>query len=86
MPREYVLLLHDTVRAHVASLDARAKLRLREKLEFLQEGLWDAGVRVKKLRGSGRAVFEARLSRGDRILFTLGEAPDGERRTGMAPA
>ena len=77
MPRDYVLLLHDTVRAHVASLDARAKLRLREKLEFLQEGLWDAGVRVKKLRGSGRAVFEARLSRGDRILFTLGEAPDG---------
>ena len=49
----------------------------REKLEFLQEGLWDAGVRVKKLRGSGRAVFEARLSRGDRILFTLGEPPDG---------
>ena len=62
------------------------KQRLREKLEFLQEGLWDAGVRVKKLRGSGRAVFEARLSRGDRILFTLGEPPDGERRTGMAPA
>ena len=78
MPRNYTLLLHDTVRAHVVSLDARAKRRLREKLEFLQEGLWDAGVRVKKLKGSGRAVFEARLSRGDRILFTLGEPPDGE--------
>ena len=78
MPRNYTLLLHDTVRAHLVSLDARGKQRLREKLEFLQEGLWDAGVRVKKLRGSGRAVFEARLSRGDRILFTLGEAPDGE--------
>ena len=77
MPRNYTLLLHDAVRAHVVSLDARAKQRLREKLEFLQEGLWDAGVRVKKLKGSGRAVFEARLSRGDRILFTLGEPPDG---------
>ena len=75
MPRNYTLLLHDTVRAHVVSLDARAKQRLREKLEFLQEGLWEAGVRVKKLKGSGRAVFEARLSRGDRILFTLGEPP-----------
>ena len=75
MPRNYTLLLHDTVRAHVVSLDVRAKQRLREKLEFLQEGLWDAGVRVKKLKGSGRAVFEARLSRGDRILFTLGEPP-----------
>ena len=76
MPRNYALLLHDAVRAHVVSLDARAKQRLREKLEFLQEGLWDAGVRVKKLRGSARTVFEARLSRGDRILFTLGEPPD----------
>ena len=75
MVRNYTLLLHDTVRAHVVSLDVRAKQRLREKLEFLQEGLWDAGVRVKKLKGSGRAVFEARLSRGDRILFTLGEPP-----------
>ena len=74
--RNYTLLLHDTVRAHVVSLDARAKQRLREKLEFLQEGLWDAGVRVKKLKGSGRAVFEARLSRGDRILFTLGQPPE----------
>ena len=78
MARNYTLLLHDTVRAHVVSLDVRAKQRLREKLEFLQAGLWDAGVRVKKLKGSGRAVFEARLSRGDRILFTLGEPPDGE--------
>ncbi len=78
MARNYTLLLHDTVRAHVMSLDARARHRLREKLEFLQEGLWDAGVRVKKLKGSGRAVFEARLSRGDRILFTLGEPPDAD--------
>ena len=77
MPRSYALLLHDTVRAHVVSLDSRAKQRLREKLEFLQEGLWDAGVRVKKLKGSARTVFEARLSRGDRILFTLGEPPHG---------
>ena len=84
MARNYTLLLHDTVRAHVVSLDARAKQRLRQKLEFLQEGLWDAGVRVKKLKGSGRAVFEARLSRGDRILFTLGEAPDGETPDGGA--
>ena len=75
MVRNYTLLLHDAVRAHMVSLDVRAKQRLREKLEFLQEGLWDAGVRVKKLKGSGRAVFEARLSRGDRILFTLGEPP-----------
>ncbi|MDE0221913.1 MAG: hypothetical protein OXJ90_21765, partial [Spirochaetaceae bacterium] len=86
MPRDYTLLLHDAVRAHMMSLDSRARERLREKLEFLQAGLWDTGVRVKKLKGSGRAVFEARLSRGDRILFTLGEPPDGEAPRGAGSA
>ena len=65
------------MRAHILSLNSQAKHRLREKLEFLQHGLWDAGVRVKKLKGAGRTVFEARLSRGDRILFTLGEPAAG---------
>ena len=72
--RTYLLLLHDAVRSHIAALGSRQKERLREKLEFLRHGMWDAGVRVKKLRG-GRSSFEARLTRGDRILFTLGRAP-----------
>lgn len=59
-------------------MPAPARRRLREKLEFLGAGLWDAGVRVKKLKGlSRKVVFEARLSRGDRLLFTLGH--DRER-------
>ena len=72
--RTYLLLLHDAVRSHIAALGSRQKERLREKLEFLRHGMWDAGVRVKKLKG-GRTSFEARLTRGDRILFTLGRAP-----------
>ena len=75
MPRTYRLLLHDTVRSHVVSLGRRARRRLREKLDLLQDGMWEGGLRVKKLKGSGRAVFEARLSHGDRILFTLGQPP-----------
>ena len=77
MPRTYTLLLHDKVRAHLLSLGSRARQRLCEKLEFLQHGMWDAGVRVKRLHGAARAVFEARLSRSDRILFTLGRRTDG---------
>ena len=50
--------------------------QLREKLEFLENGIWDAGIRVKKLRGTSRVVFEARLNRGDRFLFTLGRHRD----------
>ena len=86
MHRTYTLLLNDTMRAHLVSLGRRARQRLREKLDLLKEGMWDGGMRVKKLKGSGRRVFEARLSRGDRILFTLGQpaadSPDtGDRLT-----
>ena len=72
--RKYLLLLHDAVRSHIATLGGRQKERLRAKLEYLQHGMWDTGVRVKKLKG-GRSSFEARLTRGDRILFTLGRPP-----------
>ena len=70
--RPYQLLLHDTVRAHLVSLGRRARRRLREKLDFLKDGMWAGGLRVKKLHGSRCSVFEARLSDSDRILFTLG--------------
>ena len=49
--RRYLLLLHDAVRSHLASLGSDAKGRLREKLDFLRSGMWDGGVRVKKLKG-----------------------------------
>ena len=71
---KYILLLNEALKRHVVTLDKKGKKRLREKFEFLENGIWDSGVRVKKLKGaSGKVIFEARLSRGDRILFTLGK-------------
>lgn len=47
-------------------------------MRFLALGIWEGGVLVKKLSGATRKVlFEARLSKGDRLLFTLGKA-DGQ--------
>lgn len=70
---KYILLLNAEAKSHFLTRSDQEKKRLREKLEFLENGLWDAGVRVKKLKGvSDRVVFEARLSRSDRIIFTLG--------------
>ncbi len=36
--------------------------------------MWDSGVRVKKIKGTpqNKTVFEARLDKGNRIIFTLG--------------
>ncbi len=42
------------------------------KLKTLDLDRWhSAGVRVKKLAGFAQPVFEARLNRGDRVVFTL---------------
>src|SRR5208283_3287006 len=74
--RRYLLLINDALKTHLAKLPAGRRRQLREKLEFLENGIWDTGIRVKKLRGTSQVVFEARLNRGDRLLFTLGRHQD----------
>jgi tetratricopeptide (TPR) repeat protein len=70
----YIVLLNDALKSHLLHMSSRERGRLREKFEFLENGFWDAGVRVKKLKGTaGRVVFEARLNKSDRLLFTLGD-------------
>jgi hypothetical protein len=74
--RRYLVLINDALKTHLARLPAGRRKQFREKLEFLENGLWDTGVRVKKLRGTPRVVFEARINKGDRLLFTLGRHRD----------
>ena len=70
---KFILLLNEGLKKALPALAPKDKERLGEKLEFLRAGLWDAGLQVKKLKGpSGRVVFEARFSKADRMLFTLG--------------
>ncbi len=72
--QKYILLLNECLKKALPLMGAKEKERLSEKLEFLRAGLWDAGLRVKKLNGSSRrVVFEARFSRSNRMLFTLGK-------------
>jgi tetratricopeptide (TPR) repeat protein len=69
----FILLINSVVKDHLLRAGAREKNRFKQKLEYLENGIWDSGVKVKKLRGiSNKVIFEARLSKGERILFTLG--------------
>jgi len=71
---KYIVLLNDALKAYILALNSDEKRRLREKFEFLENGIWDTGVRVKKLKGiSEKVIFEARLSKSERIIFTLGK-------------
>ena len=74
----YLLLLNERLKKDILSQPTKARERILEKLSFLENGMWDAGVRVKKLKGpSNKVIFEARISKGDRLIFTLGR--DGDR-------
>jgi len=50
--QHYLLLLNESLKTHIQGLSAREKQRLREKLEFIEAGIWDSGLRVKKLKKS----------------------------------
>ena len=71
----YLLLVNDAIKTHLARMPADRRRQLREKLEFLENGIWDAGVRVKKLRGTPRVVFEARLNRARAPAVHAGPPP-----------
>ncbi len=45
----FIVLLNEALKGHLLSLPARERERVHEKFEFLAHGIWDAGVRVKKL-------------------------------------
>ncbi len=70
---EYTVLINETVKKALLSTPHDSRNQVRKAFEYLESGLWEGGVRVKKLRGfPTKVVFEARMNRGDRILFTLG--------------
>lgn len=76
-----VVLINDTVKKYLLKQPTAEKKRIRNKFEFLETGIWDGGLKVKKLKGlSSKYVFEARLDKGNRILFTLGHPP-GDNQT-----
>ncbi|MFA6646946.1 MAG: hypothetical protein WCS59_07580, partial [Sphaerochaetaceae bacterium] len=57
----YLLLLNEQLKKDLLRLSAKERRRVFEKLSFLENGMWDAGVRVKKLKGpTDKVIFEAR--------------------------
>ncbi len=73
----YLLLINHSLQDYLKSLRGAERSRVKEKLDYLANGLWDTGVRIKKLKSTSRKViFEARLSRSRRLLFTLGTSDD----------
>jgi len=68
-----IVLINETVKKYLLKQSRDARNKIRDKFEFLESGLWEGGLKIKKLKGvSAKYILEARLDRGNRILFTLG--------------
>ncbi len=67
-------MINDVFKKYLLFQPPQYRKRLKKQIEFLEIGMWDGGVKVKKIKGTrdNRTVFEARLDRGNRIIFTLG--------------
>lgn len=68
------ILINDVVKKYFLKQPRKLRAKIRDKFEFLENGMWDSGLKVKKLAGvSSKVIFEARLDRSNRILFSLGK-------------
>ena len=68
------ILINDCFKKYLLNQPSDYRKKVRQKFEYLEIGYWEGGLNVKKLKSlaGNKAVFEARLDRSNRILFTLG--------------
>ncbi|MEA2601040.1 MAG: hypothetical protein QOF89_2032 [Acidobacteriota bacterium] len=67
----FPVLLHPDLYRWLRRSGRAERARVWKTLRRLRDGLWGGGTRVKRLRGIGRPVYEARTDAGDRLLFTV---------------
>lgn len=73
------VLVNDAVKRYLLAAPESERKLIRKSFEYLENGLWEGGLRIKRLQGVSRAVLEARINRGDRLLFTLAREQEGVR-------
>jgi len=75
----FPVLLHPDLYWRLRRSERGERARVWKTLSRLREGHWGGGTRVKRLRGVGRPVYEARTDSGDRLLFTMVRSADAEQ-------
>jgi len=70
----FPVLLHPDLYRRLRRSERAVRARVWKTLTRLRDGHWSGGTRVKRLRGIGRPVYEARTDSGDRLLFTMARA------------
>ncbi|MBU2447213.1 MAG: UvrD-helicase domain-containing protein [Bacteroidetes bacterium] len=76
------VLINDSFKKYLLTESKQNREKIKQKFEFLEIGCWDGGLKVKKIRGvtSAKTIFEGRLDKANRILFTLGSDEHPEEK------
>jgi tetratricopeptide (TPR) repeat protein len=74
-PGRFPVLLHPDLYRRLRQSGRAALGGVWKALHRLRDGHWGGGTRVKRLRGVGRPVYEARTDSGGRLLFTMARSP-----------
>jgi len=72
------ILINNTFKKYLITKNKDYRALIRKQFEFLEIGSWNGSLNVKRVKGTSenKAIFEGRLNRGDRILFTIGSNED----------
>src|SRR6185436_9096131 len=81
----FPVLLHPELYRRLRRSERGERTRVWKALARLRAGEWGGGTRVKRLRGIGRPVYEARTDAGDRLLFTMVRSADAECPDRLVP-
>lgn len=67
------VLINDTVKKYLLKQSKNFRKKIRDKFEFLESGIWEGRLRIKKIRSvSSKYIFEAMIDKRNRLIFTLG--------------
>lgn len=75
------VLINETVKKYLLGQSKDIRKKLREKFEFLETGLWEGKLRVRKIKSvSSKCVFVAPVDKKNKVLFTLGADIEGTEK------
>ncbi len=67
------VLINDTAKKYLLRKSKNLRKKIRDKFEFLETGIWEGRLKVKKIRNvSSKCVFEVTIDKRNSLLFTLG--------------
>src|SRR5436305_737672 len=80
----FPVLLHPDLYRRLRGSGRGERARVQKALLRLRDGHWGGGTRVKRLKGVGHPVYEARTDSGDRLLFTMVRSASSDRPQRLA--